>query len=141
GFLAGAGVRMDANFVGIHCGHGYPTGSGLPVKFMDSRGRAIDLYEQATQWEDDVAIGDLYEQLSYDQATAQSLETLREAQEEYHTVVNFNFHPIHTRREHLNTREWLTAVADACRSRQIRMIGGDAWVGFNDARRRVTMAE
>src|SRR5262249_35131661 len=59
--LAEAGVRMDANLVGVHCGHGYLTGSGLPVKFMDERGRLIDLYEQSTQWEDDVAIGAYYE--------------------------------------------------------------------------------
>jgi hypothetical protein len=137
-FLAAAGVRMDSNFVGAHCGHGYLTGSGLPVKFMDERGRIIDLYEQSTQWEDDVAIGEYFERLSYEQAVAQSLDTLREARERYHTVVNFNFHPIHIRKEYLNTRAWITAVAEYCQQQRIPMIGGDAWVRFNDARRRVT---
>jgi hypothetical protein len=139
-FLAAAGVRMDSNFVGAHCGHGYLTGSGLPVKFMDESGRMIDLYEQSTQWEDDVALGEYFERLSYEQAICSSLETLREARERYHTVVNFNFHPIHIRQEHLNTREWITAVADYCREQRLPMISGDAWARFNDARRRVRMA-
>jgi hypothetical protein len=138
--LAGAGVRMDANFVGVHCGHGYLTGSGLPVKFMDERGRLIDLYEQSTQWEDDVAIGAYFERLAYDQAVAQSLATLREAQERYHTVVNCNFHPIHTRKDQLDTRAWITAVAAYCAERHIPMIGGDDWVRFNDARRQVRLS-
>lgn len=140
-YLARAGVRMDANFVGAHCGHGYLTGSGLPVKFMDERGRGIDLYEQSTQWEDDVAIGEYFERLTPEQAIAASLETLREARERYHTVVNFNFHPIHTRGDYLDTTEWIAAVAEFCRDHQIPMIGGDDWVRFNDARRLVTMTD
>jgi hypothetical protein len=139
-FLAAAGVRMDSNFVGAHCGHGYLTGSGLPVKFMDEQGRLVDLYEQSTQWEDDVALGQYFERLSYEQAVAQSLETLREARERYHTVVNFNFHPIHIRKEYLQTERWITAVAKYCQEQRIPVIGGDAWVRFNDARRRVTMS-
>lgn len=138
-FLAEAGVRMDSNFVGMHCGHGYLTGSGLPVKFMDARGALIDLYEQSTQWEDDVALASYAQQLPYAQAVALSLETLRDAWERYHTVVNFNFHPIHTRPEWLNTCAWIAAVADFCQEQRIRMIGGDEWARFNDARRRVQM--
>jgi hypothetical protein len=139
-FLASAGVRMDANFVGCHCGHGYLTGSGLPVKFMDARGQRIDLYEQSTQWEDDVALGAYFEQLSYDPAVTASLETLQDARERFHTVVNFNFHPIHTRKNRLNTVPWITAVAEFCCEHRIPMIGGDDWVRFNEARRRVTMS-
>jgi hypothetical protein len=139
-FLSQAGVRMDSNFVGCHCGHGYLTGSGLPVKFMDASGRMIDLYEQSTQWEDDVAIARYFEQLPYDRAVELSLETLREGRERYHTVVNFNLHPIHIRKDHLDTGEWIRAVADYCGQRHIPMIGGDDWVRFNDARRRVTLS-
>lgn len=135
--LADSGVRLDANFVGAHCGHGYLTGSGLPVKFMDPSGRLIDLYEQSTQWEDDVAIATQFERLTYEQAVALSLETLRESREQYHTVINFNFHPIHTRPDRLNTSAWIRAVADYCATQQIPMIGGDDWVRFNDARRAV----
>jgi hypothetical protein len=140
-YLARAGVRMDTNFVGAHCGHGYLTGSGLPTKFMDERGRLIDVYEQSTQWEDDVAIGEYFEQMPREQAIAASLETLRAAREQYHTVVNFNFHPIHTRAEYLDTSEWIAAVAGFCRDHGMPMIGGDDWVRFNDARRRVEMAD
>lgn len=136
-FLTDAGVRMDSNFVGVHCGYGYLTGSGLPVKFMDAQGRLIDLYEQSTQWEDDVALANYGQRLTYEQSVSLSLETLREAQERYYTVVNFNFHPIHTRKEHLQTREWITAVADACRERGIRMISADDWTRFNDAWRQI----
>jgi hypothetical protein len=139
-FLAREGVRMDSNFVGCHCGHGYLTGSGLPVRFMDERGSLIDLYEQSTQWEDDVAIGEYFERLAYDRAVELSLETLREAREQYHTVVNFNLHPIHIRKAHLDTGAWIRAVADYCGQRHIPMIGGDDWVRFNDARRRVTLS-
>lgn len=139
-FLAEAGVRMDSNFVGMHCGHGYLTGSGLPVKFMDAWGGLIDLYEQPTQWEDDVALASYAQRLPYAQAVALSLETLHDARERYHTVVNFNFHPIHTRPEWLNTCEWMTAVAEFCQKQRIRMIGGDEWARFNDARRRVQMS-
>jgi hypothetical protein len=140
-FLAEAGVRMDSNFVGMHCGHGYLSGSGLPVKFMDARGSLINLYEQSTQWEDDVALASYAQRLPYTQAVAMSLQTLRDAQERFHTVVNFNFHPIHTRQEWLNTREWITAVAEHCWEQHIPMVSGDAWARFNDARRRVMMSD
>lgn len=139
-FLAGAGVRIDSNFVGCHCGNGYLNGSGLPVKFMSERGQLIDLYEQSTQWEDDVALWHYFEQLPYDVAVEKSLETLRQGRETYHTVVNFNFHPIHIRKELLNTAAWITAVADACARQHLPMISGDAWARFNDARRRVTLS-
>ncbi len=137
--LSVAGVRIDSNFVGCHCGHGYLTGSGLPAKFMDERGQMVDLYEQSTQWEDDVAIGEYFEQLSYGRAVSLSLESLREARERYHTVVNFNLHPIHIRPDFLHTGAWIAAVADYCREQRIAMIGGDDWARFNDARRQVRL--
>lgn len=139
--LSEAGVRMDSNFVGVHCGYGYLTGSGLPVKFMDAQGRLIDLYEQSTQWEDDVALAEYGQRLTYEQAVRLSLETLREAQERHHTVVNFNFHPIHTRADWLQTREWIAQVADFCQARRIPMVSADEWARFNDARRQVKMTD
>jgi len=139
-FLSAAGVRMDSNFVACHCGHGYLTGSGLPVKFMDERGHLIDLYEQSTQWEDDVALAEYFARLSYQEAVAHSLVSLDEARRRYHTVVNFNFHPIHIRPQMLDTGAWITAVAQHCKEQGTRMIGGDEWARFNDARRLVTMS-
>ena len=110
------------------------------MKFTDEGGRLIDLYEQSTQWEDDVAIGEYFEQMTPEQAIEPASRRCGRSGA-VHTVANFNFHPIHIRAQYLDTGKWIAAVASFCLDHQIPMIGGDDWVRFHDARRLVEMSE
>jgi hypothetical protein len=48
--LARAGLQLDLNYVSIPAG--FMTGSGLPMRFADSAGHLIPIYQQATQLDD-----------------------------------------------------------------------------------------
>ncbi len=53
------GIEMDTSFSAIPRMWGYMTGSGLPMKFLDTRsGEVIDVYEQATHYQDGAQMAD-----------------------------------------------------------------------------------
>lgn len=143
-YLAEVGIAMDTNFVSaIVCGAGYMTGSGLPMRFMDESGRFIDCSEQPTQWEDDCHIeGTSFysEGFSIPEAVAATQEMFDRSLSDFHTMINFNFHPIHVRTD-LQTLTWIRESARYCHENGIPMLSGDAWVAFNKARRSATFAD
>ena len=51
------GIQLDTSYSSFPNRWGYMTGSGLPMKFLDPvAGTVIPVYEQATQYEDDVQL-------------------------------------------------------------------------------------
>ena len=112
---------------------GYLNGSGLPVRFMDSDGRFIDLYEQVTISTDDGWRTDktFLPAKSLDECIAASRQQADDARGRYHTVYHPYFHPIS-----LDVRglmPWFDAMlaytADLPRFSDVD------WVAFNEARR------
>lgn len=138
--LAEEGVYFDLNCLGYrHLREGYINGSGLPARFVDEKGELLDIYEQCTQWSDDVTFQDKTCLPPYDLpgAIASVTRMIDESSERYHTVVNMLVHPIHTgprRVPGTDSLPWLTAVARHCKEKGHRMIGGDEWARFHRAR-------
>ena len=109
-----------------------------PVKFIDSSGTILDVYEQNTQITDD---GSEYDEKffvsGYERQEILDIarRMLDDCIQKYHGVYQPSFHP------HLTVERvmWLLeAIVKWCWERDIQMIGGDQWVQFNDARREVT---
>ena len=102
---------------------GYLNGSGLPVRFMDSDGRFIDLYEQVTISTDDGWRTDktFLPAKSLDECIAASRQQADDARGRYHTVYVRGLMP------------WFDAMlaytADLPRFSDVD------WVAFNEARR------
>ncbi len=140
-FLSAGGVRMDQNFIPRrYYRHGYLNGSGLPVKFMDEEGTLLDIYEQNTHITDDGSVEDLkflVAGYSQEEVLQIAFKMLDDCADCYHGVFQPSFHPCLTTREAM----WLLeALAERCWERNIPMVGGDAWVRFNDARREMKVA-
>ena len=91
------GIQLDTSYSSFPNRWGYMTGSGLPMKFLDPvAGTVIPVYEQATQYEDDVQL--LTRQrlfLDWNQSTAQShyQQSLSDSLTKYNTVTTMLLHP------------------------------------------------
>ena len=115
-------------------------GSGLPWKFINEKGKILDIYEQLCQIEDD---GSMHAKsclpaLSLEQVIQCSYDFIDASFEKYHTVFQIGLHPVYLGGTwDLPTKEWLEALLAKCKQENLRMIGADEWLRFNDARRAV----
>ncbi len=67
------GIQLDTSYTAFPNRWGYMTGSGLPMKFLDTKtGAVIPVYEQATQYEDDIQLQNLTYSLGWNPTTASS---------------------------------------------------------------------
>ena len=136
--LVADGVRMDQNFIPRrYLRHGYLNGSGLPARFIRPDGSLVDLYEQNTHITDDGAVEVdkfLIPGVERQEVLRNALRMLDDCATVFHGVFQAAFHPRFTTRRAM----WLLeALVARCRDHGIPMVGGDAWVRFNDARRQV----
>jgi hypothetical protein len=91
-----AGIQLDVTYTAFPKRWGYMTGSGLPMKFLDTAtGAVIPVYEQATQYEDDVQLSsDTYStQWSLAQAQSHYQRSLSDSATKYNSVITMLFHP------------------------------------------------
>jgi hypothetical protein len=100
--LSDLGFLMDLNYNSIFPGiarAGYMTGSGLPLPFVSSDGVVLPIFQQATQLEDDLLIGDypFSAHLSEAAAVEQGSAMLRDAAR-HGTAVTVNIHPLYAAR-------------------------------------------
>lgn len=94
--FANAGIQLDTSFSTFPNSWGYMTGSGLPMRFLDTTtGAVVPVYEQATQYEDDVQLSNISYSTGWDFATAQAHyeRSLNDSLTKYNTVVTMLFHP------------------------------------------------
>ena len=92
------GIQLDTSYSSFPSRWGYMNGSGLPMKFLDPvAGTIIPVYEQATQYEDDVQLSNLAYSMQWTLAQAQShyQQSLSDSLTKYNTVVTMLFHPDH----------------------------------------------
>ncbi|MFT3869569.1 MAG: DUF4082 domain-containing protein [Nibricoccus sp.] len=91
-----AGIKFDTSFSAFPNRWGYMNGSGLPLKFLDpTSGEIVHVYEQATQYEDDVQLSSAGYSTNWSLATAQTHyeRSLSESLTKYNTAVTMLFHP------------------------------------------------
>ncbi len=127
------GFRMDLSYVSYLPGlDGYMTGSALPMRFADPDGCVIDVYQQATQFEDDVQMGTWRAQgLSVGEATKRSIDMLRQSMERFHEPVVMNIHP-----KHYTTfsGEWARNTMAYAHGHGVPIWSADRWLAFWEAR-------
>lgn len=125
------GVELDTSFSAYPDRWGYMNGSGLPMKFLDTRtGTVIPVFEQATQYEDDVQLDrkGLYWNLS--QAKEHYFKTLGESAERYNSVTVMLFHP-DTWRQY---QDYGRLALGYAKSHSIPMSTSTQWLNFWKAR-------
>ncbi|HTU62963.1 MAG TPA: hypothetical protein VMF89_31095, partial [Polyangiales bacterium] len=129
--LAGAGLQLDLDYVSIPAG--FMTGSGLPMRFVDSAGSVIPIYQQATQLDDSAFIPEDPATL---EATTRRLgerltELLETAQRE-HIPLTLLHHSHWWFRS--GGRLQATLLAESNR-RHMTVWGAAEWLTFTEARR------
>lgn len=127
------GIRMDLSYVSYLPGlDGYMTGSALPMRFADPNGRIIDVYQQPTQFEDDVQMGTWCAQgLSLEEATKRSVDMLRQSVERFHEPVVMNIHPKHYC---TFSGEWARNTMAYAHDQDVPIWSADRWLAFWEAR-------
>lgn len=146
--LAEAGVGMDytyVNFIPVY--DGYMTGSGLPMRFVDRFGRISNIFQQLTQYEDDVIISQMFysSNWSIDEALARFRELLSSSIDRFHTAITINFHPpfyLSPIPDSVNSnKEWAHGCIAIAREMEVPILSGDQWHDFVRARNQVRIRE
>jgi hypothetical protein len=128
-----ADIELDTTFAAFPNRWGYMTGSGLPMKFLDTvTGEVISVYEQATQYEDDIQLSNLSYAFNWDLTTAQShyQQSLSDSLTKYNTVVTMLFHPDHWG----SYQSYVGTVLEYAQLNSIPMYSAPAWLEFWKAR-------
>lgn len=127
------GIRMDLTYVSYLPGmDGYMTGSALPMRFVDPNGSVIDVYQQPTQFEDDIQMGPWRAQgLSLEEATKRSVDMLRESIERFHEPVVMNIHPKHYA---TFSGGWTRNTMAYARDHGVPIWSADRWLAFWETR-------
>jgi hypothetical protein len=133
------GIQLDTSYSSFPNRWGYMNGSGLPMKFLDTaNGTLVPVYEQATQYEDDVQLGSNAYSTQWSNGTAQGhyIKSLSDSLTKYNTVVTMLNHP----------ENWsgdVQAVAPAMQYAQtngIPMSTAGSWLSFWQARAATTLS-
>ncbi len=135
------GVRMDLNgYSGRHFQSGVQSGTLLPVKFMDARGRLIDIYSQFTFITDDGWVEDKHHLPALTEPQRIE-ETHRWVDRcfQYQGMFHPTFHPLRMKSFGEPTLPWFRETLGHLQSRKVRGWSADAWTSFNDARRGVSV--
>ena len=127
------GIQLDTSYSAFPNRWGYMSGSGLPMKFLDTTtGTVIPVLEQATQYEDDVQLSNANYSANWDVPTAQShyQKSLSDSLTKYNTVVTMLFHP-----DHWSTySSYAQTVLQYAQSNSIPMMNTATWLQFWNAR-------
>jgi hypothetical protein len=135
-----ADIELDTTFAAFPNRWGYMTGSGLPMKFLDTAtGEVIPVYEQATQYEDDIQLSNVNYALNWDVATAQShyQQSLSDSLTKYNTVITMLFHPDHWN----NYQNYVQTVLQYAQLNSIPMYSAPSWLQFWKARAATSMSK
>jgi len=113
----------------------YMTGSGLPMRFVEQGGRVLDIYQQATQFEDDV-IRDLHQSplgggdfTTF--ATDLIVAALDAGVDRFHEAITLNVHP--TNFAAFSAQMTRNVLARA-RARGVPILSADEWLEFWERR-------
>jgi hypothetical protein len=133
------GIQLDTSYTAFPNRWGYMTGSGLPMKFLDATtGAIIPVFEQATQYEDDIQLGSVAYSTNWSLATAQThyQKSLSESLTKYNTVVTMLFHPD----AWSGYQSYAQTVLQYAQSNSIPMYTTGAWLQFWKGRAATTVS-
>jgi len=132
------GIQLDTSYSSFPNRWGYMTGSGLPMKFLDTKaGTVIPVYEQATQYEDDVQDSTDGYSTNWNQSTAQGhyLQSISDSSNKYNTVITMLFHP----ENWANYGSYVQSTLLYAQTQSIPISTTGKWLAFWKARAATTM--
>ncbi len=139
---ASHGYEMDTNF--YHWGqwlkipggawpHGYITGSGQPMKFVESDGTILPVYQQLTQLVDEqLTAGENYEALNAAQAIQVSQQLINASQAGDYAALMTQFHVDYWGNG--TAKDWAEGTMAYAQSLNIPIINADKWLDFTKSR-------
>jgi hypothetical protein len=133
---AEAGLRMELNCYSVPPFQaGYMNGSALPLRFLDSRGQLVECFQQATQFADDILVGQGAHsvRITGEEAGEWLVRALAESREKYHGAIVVNVHPHHFAR----SRPMLERALQFCAEKDLAVLDAESWCRFCLARRQV----
>lgn len=145
---ASSGVKMDTSFstwgpaitYPDHQAHGYITGSGQPMRFIDEAGAIVPVYQQVTSLIDDALVTtDSYsEHLTPDQALVVSRQLIDNSQAGDYAAITTLFHVDYFQFGEVNP--WALGTMDYANSLGIPMWTAEHWLKFTEDRNATTMS-
>jgi len=90
------GTSMDLNYIHLlwdaspRNTYGYPTGTGLPQRFIDAQGRLLPIYQATTHWADEFFV---YSKTPPDEAAEIIIKMFEAAQGGYYSAFVNGIHP------------------------------------------------
>ena len=140
--LAAQGVKMDFNYLNVHpFTLGYMTGSGRPMRFVDTAGQIIPYFQQASQWTEETLIHPKFVfslKWSVEKALAETTRIIQQAAREFYTPFTLNSHPVSfaTYSSPLVEGVWDAALAEG-----MSIISADEWLAWTEQRDAVRLAQ
>jgi hypothetical protein len=128
------GLSMDLNFTTARpVRNGYLFGAGRPLRFVDDDGTVLDVWQQPTQFEDDLILGDHEISLRIDtrEACAMYDALLEDALARWHTALAVNLHPGNFARY---SGEWGRHLMAATARAGVPIWNAERWLDFTLAR-------
>jgi hypothetical protein len=111
--------------------HGYITGSGLPLRFVDESGTIIPVYQQVTSLIDEQLIIEQYsERMTTSQALAVSRQLIDDSQAGGYSAIMTQFHVDY----YQQIRPWAEGTMDYARGLGIPMWSAEHWLQYTEAR-------
>jgi hypothetical protein len=135
---ADAGFRMEFNCYSVPPYQaGYMNGSALPARFLNARGQFLPCYQQATQFADDILVGDGAHSVQVDGETAGEwlVQALEASADRYHGAIVVNVHPHRFAR----SRPMLERALRYCSEAGIPVLDAESWCAFTLAARQVEL--
>lgn len=127
---AALGILMDCNYSSIYpgySGYGYLSGAGLPLPFADDDGALVPVFQQPTQIEDGLLVGD-YDfgaRLDPADALARAGALIREA-DAHATVLTMNFHPLYA----VKNADLLIGLLRVATEERMPILSAERWLAF-----------
>jgi hypothetical protein len=128
------GFEMDLNFTTARpVRNGYLFGAGRPIRFVDEDGSLIPVWQQPTQFEDDLILGDHEISLRVEtpEACAMYDSLLDDAVRFWHSVIAVNLHPGNYMRY---SGDWGRHLVARTASLGVPIWNSERWLSFTAAR-------
>jgi hypothetical protein len=135
------GARLECNYVSVTpLVVGHLCGSGRPLRFVDTDGSLIDLFQQPTHWTEEALVhprhgGGVHWQ--FDRGIVETNRLIESAARTFYTPICLNSHPVSfaTYSSPLIEANW-----DKARAEGMRILSADRWLDWTSAREQVSIA-
>jgi Big-like domain-containing protein/Calx-beta domain-containing protein len=144
---ASSGVTMDTSYYTWgpavtypdgHQAHGYVTGSGLPMRFIDQTGAIVPVYQQTTSVIDEqLLVSDFSENLTTDQALTVTKGLIDDSQAGGYSAITTQFHVDYY--QFGQVQPWAEGTMDYANSLAIPIWTAQRWLNYTTARAATTM--